>query len=117
MEAGRFSLAVFARAGEIPPAATFVPFRAGVHRAVVYEHPSGASMAYLRYEPGAAVPRHRHAGFEHILVLEGEQADDDGTYPAGTLLVHAPGTEHRVWSVAGCLVLAIWAEPVLFLED
>ena len=38
------------------------------------------SLAILRYEPGARVPRHRHAGLETIMVLEGTQSDENGDY-------------------------------------
>lgn len=92
------------------------PFRPGIEVHWLYQAPSGARAALLRYAPGAALPRHRHAGFEHILILSGEQADDVGRHPAGTLLVHPPGTSHAIVSEGGCVALAVWEKPVEFVE-
>jgi len=97
--------------------ADFRLLRPGVEIATLYEDPAGASAALLRYAPGAEVPRHRHPGYEHIFVLEGEQSDDRGVYRAGTFAVNRPGTEHRVWSSTGCLALLIWQLPVVFLAS
>ena len=102
----------------------FVPLCAGVdilrlygpdksdERAVL-EQPSAA---LIRYQPGAQVPRHRHRGYEHIIVLSGSQSDERGTYMKGTCVVNPPGTSHAVRSLEGCLVLAIWDHPVEVLE-
>ncbi len=89
------------------------PFYAGVEIFWLYSSGEGsASAALLRYLPGAQVPQHRHVGFEHIIVLSGAQADHHGEYPAGTLLINAPGSDHAVSSQNGCVVLAIWEKPV-----
>lgn len=76
----------------------------------------GPSAAFLRYAPGASVPAHHHAGFEHILILQGSQRDERGIYRRGTCLISQPGSCHSVTSDEGCLALAIWNEPVEFLE-
>ncbi len=92
------------------------PFREGIEIARLYgEAAAGASMALLRYAPGANVPKHVHHGLEHILVLEGSQRDEGGVHSAGSLLVHGPGTTHSVVSDTGCVVLAIWERPVELL--
>jgi len=92
------------------------PFRPGVEMAELYGEGEGtASAALLRYAPGAAVPKHLHTGIEHILVLEGSQRDDRGTYTRGSMLIHGPGTSHAVASDFGCVVLAIWERPVEIL--
>jgi anti-sigma factor ChrR (cupin superfamily) len=89
------------------------PFREGVEMARLYgEAASGPSMALLRYAPGARVPTHIHHGLEHIIVLEGSQRDDGGLHEVGSISVHGPATSHSVSSEHGCVVLAIWAEPV-----
>jgi anti-sigma factor ChrR (cupin superfamily) len=94
----------------------FEPFRPGVDRAIlIVDDNTGSSTALLRYAPGAKVPAHRHTGYEHIFVLSGSQSDEDGTYGPGTVLIHAPGTQHRVWTDEGCLVLAVWERPVEFI--
>jgi anti-sigma factor ChrR (cupin superfamily) len=94
----------------------YAPFREGV--TVHWLEQGGAeapSFALLRYAPGAGVPRHRHAGLETILVLEGEQSDELGTYREGDLVLNAVGSEHSVWSSGGCVVLIQWARPVVFV--
>ena len=53
------------------------------------------SVALLKYQPGAAVPRHRHVGLETIVVLDGIQSDEAGDYAAGTVVLNAIGSEHH----------------------
>jgi anti-sigma factor ChrR (cupin superfamily) len=97
-------------------ALTWRSLRPGVEIHVLHEAGAdGPSAALLRYQPGAEVPAHEHVGFEHIVVLEGEQRDEHGQYGVGTLIVNPPGSRHRVWSPAGCLVLVVWERPVRFL--
>lgn len=74
-------------------------------------------VALLKYQPGASVPRHRHEGLETILVLEGSQSDETGTYGTGSFIVNAQGSEHSVWSTDGCTVLIQWDRPVTLLEN
>lgn len=89
--------------------------RPGVGLHALYGQPGkGPAAALLRYAPGASVPEHRHIDYEHILILQGSQRDANGLYPAGTLLVSPPGSQHAVTSEAGCLVLAIWSGPLDF---
>lgn len=96
----------------------FEPFRDGVdiHWIQRFEARS-PGVALLRYRPGAGVPRHRHAGLETILVLEGEQSDEAGDYGIGSFVVNAEGSEHSVWSRPGCVVLIQWQRPVIILEE
>lgn len=91
----------------------FEPFRDGVEISPLVR--GDTTVALLRYAPGASVPPHRHAGLETILVLEGTQSDDRGTYGAGSLIFNPKGTHHRVWSDEGCVVLIQWSRPVEFL--
>ena len=95
--------------------AAFGPFRDGVEIARLHDGPP--SVALLRYAPGAGVPAHLHRGLETILVLEGTQSDDRGTYPPGSLVLNPEGTSHRVWSDGGCVVLIQWTLPVEFLAS
>ncbi len=92
---------------------SFEPFRDGVEICHLWQ--GGPDVALLRYAPGASVPRHRHLGLETILVLSGSQSDDDGTYAAGALVFNPAGSEHRVWSGPGCVVLIQWERPVVFI--
>jgi anti-sigma factor ChrR (cupin superfamily) len=92
------------------------PFREGVDIYFLYgDGQKGPSAALIRYRDGATVPLHRHVGYEHILVLAGSQRDQHGTAESGTLRINQPGTQHRLISEAGCIVLAIYEEPVQFI--
>lgn len=94
----------------------YEPLRPGVDILSLYEdRETGAQAALLRYQPGAEVPAHEHTGYEHVLVLSGEQSDERGRYGPGKLVINAPGTRHTVRSERGCLVLIIWQKPVSFL--
>lgn len=95
--------------------APFEPFREGVEIAPLLTGPP--DLALLRYAPGASVPRHLHPGLETILVLEGAQSDERGTYRAGALVTNPEGSSHRVWSDEGCVVLIQWTKPVVFLSE
>ena len=93
----------------------WAPLREGVDIAKIYEEPAtGASAALLRYQAGASVPAHKHLGYEHIFILQGEQQDQTDHYTTGSLLIHPPGTQHSIYSPTGCLALAIWNKPVEF---
>jgi anti-sigma factor ChrR (cupin superfamily) len=95
-------------------------FRDGVDILPLYGNPQEggqASAALLRYSPGAQVPQHAHPGFEHIIVLDGAQYDAHGSYGPGTCVISSPGTEHAVASEHGCIALAIWNQPVRFLQE
>ena len=93
----------------------WTPLRDGVEVLRLFgDADEGASVALLRYAPGARIPRHRHAGWELIVVLSGSQSDERGTYPAGSVVVNPRGDEHSVWSDEGCTVLIVWERPVEF---
>lgn len=91
------------------------PLRTGVQKLVLGLGEGGQETALLWYAAGASVPRHRHEGRETIVVLEGEQTDEQGTYGAGALRINDAGTDHSVRSAPGCLVLIHWEQPVRFL--
>lgn len=92
----------------------FEPFREGIEICTLMAGEPG--LALLRYQPGASAPLHLHQGHETIVVLEGEQADENGRYPQGTVIVNPPGTRHSVWSEPGCVVLIQWNLPVRFID-
>ena len=92
----------------------FKPFREGVEISEIFA--GSPAVAVLRYQPGASVPRHQHNGLETIVVLEGVQSDEQGDYPAGSVILNPAGTAHSVWSTDGCVVLIQWQLPVQFLE-
>lgn len=93
----------------------FETFREGVDVHYLWRPEEGPVWAFLRYEAGASVPRHRHTGLETIIVLEGSQSDDHGTYGAGSVICNPPGTTHAVWSEDGCTIFIQWEKPVEIL--
>ena len=94
------------------------PFRPGVEIFRIYgDGKVGPSAALIRFEPGGEVPSHDHVGFEHIFVLSGSQIDQTGLACAGTLIVNPPGTSHSISSETGCVVLAIYEQPVKFSDE
>lgn len=90
-------------------------FREGVEICTLRD--TDPSVALLRYAPGARVPRHRHLGLESILVLDGIQIDERGSYPAGSFVLNPEGSIHSVWSETGCVVLIQWERPVEMICD
>jgi anti-sigma factor ChrR (cupin superfamily) len=76
---------------------------------------SGPAAALLKYAPGARVPTHLHAGYELILVIEGELINDAGRHGPGTLEICPPGSTHALASESGCTFLVVWEQPVVKL--
>ena len=93
------------------------PLRPGVDKLTLGLGLDGEEVALLRYAPGAWVPEHKHPGRETLLMLEGVQADQGGSYGAGALKIMEVGTQHSLNSETGCLLLIHWAKPVRFVED
>lgn len=93
----------------------FKPFRDGVEIHHLLE--GEPAIALLKYQPGARIPLHRHTGLETVLVISGEQRDERGTYPVGTMVANPEGSCHSVWSETGCVVLIQWTRPVVILEN
>ncbi|QDU62643.1 ChrR Cupin-like domain protein [Planctomycetes bacterium Pan216] len=94
------------------------PFRPGVTAHWFYRDPDGGPAAVLlKYEPGARVALHEHVGYEHMLVLEGDQYDEHGAYPSGSFIVHPRGTRHSPGSKEGCVALLIYEKAVRFVEE
>lgn len=96
----------------------FEPFREGIEICKLVDGGTDtASVAVLRYRPGASVPLHVHHGLETVLVLEGSQSDERGRYRSGSIVFNAAGTEHSVRSDDGCVVLIQWERPVKILAN
>jgi quercetin dioxygenase-like cupin family protein len=94
------------------------PFRDGVDIYRLHgDGITGPTTALIRFRKTGKVPLHKHAGWEHILVLAGSQRDQNTTANAGTLMINPPGTAHSVVGEAGCIVLAIYEHPVQFVPE
>jgi predicted 2-oxoglutarate/Fe(II)-dependent dioxygenase YbiX len=55
---------------------------------------------------------HSHPGGEAYIVLEGEVWDEDGTYPAGSLVWMNRETTHTPKTRGKTLILVLWPEGV-----
>lgn len=64
-------------------------------RGMAFEIDSPVHVELYRIEPGAAVPRHTHAGNEFTLVVAGGFSDGAGSYGPGDLVVNGPDDTHR----------------------
>ena len=105
---------IFAAAGDFS-SRNWEDFKPGVQASWVYRNgDAGPASAFLKYQPDTAIPWHWHPAYEHILVLEGSQSDENGIYRAGSVLISPPGSGHTVRSDEGCVVLAVWEKPVQF---
>jgi quercetin dioxygenase-like cupin family protein len=76
----------------------------------------GPTAALLRFHAGGRVPLHEHSGYEHILILAGSQVDENSRADSGMLIINPPGTNHSILSETGCIVLAIYENPVKVLD-
>jgi anti-sigma factor ChrR (cupin superfamily) len=56
----------------------------------------------VRYEHGARFSQHAHEFGEELLVLDGDFADEFGSYGAGTYIKNPPGSSHAPHSAHGC---------------
>ncbi len=74
----------------------------------LWSDPASKRRAQLtRFEPGAMLPMHRHAGDEFLYVVEGSIADESGTVAAGSVGYRPNGCVHSVSSKTGATVFAV----------
>jgi anti-sigma factor ChrR (cupin superfamily) len=73
-----------------------------------HDRESGLRTFYLRMEPGAQIPMHRHGSDEQCLVMAGDLAWGGRAYGAGDFFVTGQGSDHPVsTTVHGNLLLII----------
>jgi anti-sigma factor ChrR (cupin superfamily) len=82
----------------------------GVRQKVIWEDKATARRAILAlFEPGAALPRHRHTGEELLYMVEGSHADESGEVATGNMSIRPNGCTHSVNSRNGAISLAfLW---------
>ncbi len=61
--------------------------------------------AMVRWAPGTYFNPHRHYGGEEIYVVEGVFSDEHGSYSQGSWIRSPHLSQHKPFSVEGCLIL------------
>jgi anti-sigma factor ChrR (cupin superfamily) len=61
--------------------------------------------AMVRWAPGTYFNPHRHFGGEEIYVVDGVFSDEHGDYPKGNWIRSPHLSQHKPFSVEGCLIL------------
>ena len=86
------------------------------HLSVSAADPKGAAEFFADLMGGVVVDFPPNPGSYMVF-----KADGHGTgieiYPAGSVMLNPPGTEHSVWTDMGCVVLIQWDRPVIILEQ
>lgn len=73
--------------------------------AVLPLHGFGSERVTLvRWAPETCFVPHQHPAGEEIYVLDGAVEDEEGRYTAGSWLRSPPGSQHRPFSLEGCLL-------------
>ncbi len=72
---------------------------------------------FVRLEPGAKFPRHRHTAPEELLMIEGDLIIADQTYHPGDYIYSPPGSIHQPRTNDGCLVIVRASIDDQILDD
>ena len=87
----------------------------GISIKVLYEDKAKGEMTcFLKWEPGATLPMHKHPEIEQTFVLEGSFYDHDGICRAGEFVWRRVGSYHETHSDEGAVILAIYRKPNVF---
>ena len=80
----------------------------GVHQKPIWhDKETRRRAALVRFDPGARLPRHKHAGDELIFVIEGSNADESGEVLTGNMNYRPNGCIHTVTSKNGATIFAL----------
>ena len=63
-------------------------------------------VSLVRWAPETCFVPHQHPAGEEIFVLDGAVEDEEGRYTTGSWLRSPPGSQHRPFSLEGCLLYA-----------
>ena len=98
-----------------------LPWRKGAGEGIEWkvlleDNERGLKTALIRWAPGASLPLHEHVDIEQTFILEGSLCDEEGECKAGQYVWRPSGSRHRAWAPNGCLLLAVFLKPNIFLE-
>jgi anti-sigma factor ChrR (cupin superfamily) len=87
----------------------------GISIKVLYEDKEKGEMTcFLKWEPGATLPMHKHPEIEQSYVIEGSFYDHEGVCRAGEFVWRRVGSFHETHSDEGAIILAIYRKPNVF---
>lgn len=76
---------------------------------------TGLMTCLFRWAPGSELPMHRHVNIEQSYILSGSLEDDEGVCTTGNFVWRPKGSEHVARAPNGCLLIAMFLEPNIFL--
>ncbi|WP_199610680.1 ChrR family anti-sigma-E factor [Flocculibacter collagenilyticus] len=85
-------------------------------RSPVTVHGQPYQIDFIYMEAGGTIPKHTHRGNEVTLVLDGDFADENGTYGPGAMITCNDKDNHTPYSNTGCLCLAAIDAPLHFVS-
>jgi quercetin dioxygenase-like cupin family protein len=77
----------------------------GIEKTVLWRDGLDVAFEVFRLPKGSRYPRHGHASWEAMYILEGAIDMDGATYRAGDFLFTTPGEEHEVRMLEDTLAL------------
>src|SRR5437762_10160642 len=81
----------------------------GISIKTLYEDKEkGELTCFLKWEPGATLPMHKHPEIEQSYVVEGSFYDHDGICRAGEFVWRRVGSFHETHSDEGAIILAVY---------
>ena len=87
----------------------------GISIKTLYEDKEkGELTCFLKWEPGATLPMHKHPEIEQSYVIEGSFSDHDGICRAGEFVWRRIGSFHETHSAEGAVILAVYRKPNVF---
>lgn len=87
----------------------------GIEIKVLYEdRAKGEMTCLLKWQPGAALPFHKHPEIEQSYVIQGSFYDHDGVAREGEFVWRHAGSFHETHSDEGCVILAVYRKPNVF---
>ena len=74
----------------------------------------GELTCFLKWEPGATLPMHKHPEIKQSYVIEGSFYDHEGICRAGEFVWRRIGSFHETHSDEGAIILAVYRKPNVF---
>jgi anti-sigma factor ChrR (cupin superfamily) len=85
----------------------------GIERARTWDRQYGVAVEFCRMRAGSVYPRHPHASWEQMYVVDGAIDVDGARLEAGDHAFTEPGEWHEVRAEADAVVLLIFGPPIV----